>query len=380
MNNQNNTKFDRYLQKQLEDRLFKGDIIVIYGPRQVGKTTLVKALAEKYSDAKYILCDTPENSEFWSRPSLVDLQRYIGSTRILILDEAQSVENIGLTLKNIFDNFPDLQVIATGSSSFELSNKIKEALTGRKWELFMYPISMSELLRTHDFTEVKSFIPELLRVGMYPKILTSAQDDIEQRLDFLTSDYLFKDVLKFEKVQSSRVLKDLLIALALQLGKEVSFRELGELVGINKQTVERYIDLLQKAFIIFPLFPLSRNQRNEINKTRKIYFYDLGIRNSLIKNLNKINLRNDIGALWENFCIIERQKANAKNSIRVNSYFWRNYQQAEIDYIEEKDGQYHPFEIKWKKTNVKLPKGFADSYDFTDFKVITPESIWDFIE
>lgn len=372
-------QFDRYLQSQLENRLFKGEIIVVYGPRQVGKTTLVQSIIKKYEKSKYVLCDTAEDLEFWNRPTLVDLRRFIGDTKILVLDEAQAIENIGLTLKNIYDSFPDLQIIATGSSSFELSNKVKEALTGRKWELFMYPLSLLEVSKSYDFIQLKNMLPEFLRIGMYPKILNSDLGEIEQRLEFLTSDYLFKDILKFERVQSPKLLKDLLTALALQVGQEVSYRELGELIGANKSTVERYIDLLQKAFIIFTLNPLSRNQRNEINSSRKIYFYDLGIRNSLIKNLNQIQLRSDIGALWENFCILERLKYNANKSNRVNHYFWRTYNQAEIDYIEEKSGMFRPFEFKWKKSKAGLPKAFMENYKHTDFQVINQENIWEFV-
>jgi uncharacterized protein len=373
------TKFDRYLKAQLNYRLFKGEVIVIYGPRQVGKTTLVKSLLEEHKDARYVLCDTVENLEFWSQPTISNLKNFIGSTKILILDEAQAVKNIGLTLKNIYDNFPNIQVVATGSSSFELSNKIKEALTGRKWELFMYPISISELATSYNFVELKTMLPDLLRTGLYPKILTSSPDDVDSRLNFLTGDYLFKDVLKFERVQSPKILRDLLLALAFQIGQEVSYRELASLLGVNKATVERYIDLLEKAFIIFTLRPLSRNQRKEIATSRKIYFYDLGIRNSLINNFNRVDLRNDIGAMWENFCIIERQKFNAQRQNKVNTYFWRTYDQAEIDYVEEQGGDFQTFEFKWKKPKAKLPKAFLDAYPTSSYQVVNSDNVWDFV-
>lgn len=339
-------------------------IIILYGPRRVGKTTLVNEIISKFkTNSTYLDCTDPRVREILQNQGIQELKSRFENLNLLVLDEAQLVNNIGQTLKLFADHFPKLQVIATGSSSFELSNKIVEPLTGRHHTYYLYPISYLEKYPTKDIFWPNG-LENWLIYGSYPTIIT--QDSIEkkqQELNLLTSDYLFKDILALENIKNSNLLRNLLEALALQLGSEVSYTELGNLLGVSKNTVEKYIDLLEKSYIIFKLYPLSRNPRKEISKTKKIYFYDLGIRNTLIRNLNPLKLRQDSGALWENFCIIERLKSNSYKSKLLNTYFWRTYSQVEIDYIEEYSGKLFAFKFKLNKASQHVvPKYFADFY------------------
>ena len=339
-------------------------IIILYGPRRVGKTTLVNEIITKLkTNSKYLDCTDPRVREILQNQGIDDLKSRFEDLDLLVLDEAQLVINIGQTLKLFADHFNNLQVIATGSSSFELSNQIVEPLTGRHHTYYLYPISYLERYPKKDILWPNG-LENWLIYGSYPTIIT--EDSVQkkqQELNLLTSDYLFKDILALENIKNSNLLRNLLEALALQLGSEVSYTELGNLLGVSKNTVEKYIDLLEKSYIIFKLHPLSKNPRKEISKTKKIYFYDLGIRNTLIRNLNPLKLRQDSGALWENFCIIERLKANRYQQRLLNSYFWRTYSQVEIDYIEEHSGKLFTFEFKINKIGqIILPRYFADFY------------------
>lgn len=370
----------RTIQKGIEARLFKGKVIIIYGARQVGKTTLIKEIQKKYPDVSiYFNCDEPDIREAFTNVTSTEIKNFIGTKRLVFLDEAQRVENIGLSLKIMADTFPDVQVVATGSSSFELSNKINEPLTGRKYEFHLYPFSLNELKELYSWPEILRILETRILLGMYPEIVQTGQDEVRALLKNITSSYLYKDVFQYQSIKNPDVLEKLLRLLALQVGNEVSYNELAGSLGIDKKTVSSYIRILEKAFVVFRLGPFSRNLRNELTKLRKIYFYDTGIRNTLINNFNNFDLRQDVGALWENFIISERLKFNSNQGRDVNIYFWRTHQQQEIDYIEEKDGRLSGFEFKWKKGPFKAPKLFIDSYPDSSVELVTKENFKDFL-
>ena len=300
---------------------------------------------------------------------------------MVIIDEVQRIKNIGITLKLIIDNFADIQVIATGSSSFELSNEIVEPLTGRKYEYYLYPFSISEIRSIYSGLEIDRLIEKRIILGMYPEILLDERS-AERNLKEITRSYLYKDVLKYQNIKNPEILEKLLQALSLQVGNEVSYNELSSTVGIDKKTVQSYISILEKAFIIFRLNPFSRNLRNELRKLRKIYFFDTGIRNALINNLNLLSLRNDTGGLWENFLISERIKNNSNHFIDKNIYFWRIHNTEEIDYIEEEAGKINAYEFKLKnKKSLKLrmPKKFTSEYKDSSYKIIDRKNYLEFI-
>ncbi len=371
----------RKIQKLIEKDLYKGKVIVIYGPRQSGKTTLVKKIIEKQTNSKYLLCELPEVSEILSSQSMERIVSYFGNNKLIVLDEAQTVKNIGRILKLIVDTNPKIQIIATGSSSFELSNEIIEPLTGRKYEYKLLPLSVEEIVNSKDKLAADMELEQYLIYGQYPGVYTSKEGKNEILLQEISSSYLFKDILAFQDIRNSEVLFKLLQMLALQIGNEVSFTELSNSLGIDQLTVQKYIDLLEKIFIIHRLTPFSRNLRNELNKKRKIYFYDLGIRNALIRNFNPIEIRNDIGALWENFCINERLKYLLNNQIFVNTYFWRTWEGQELDYIEDGKGKLSGYEFKWRKEERKVnrPKKWLEEYKDSSFKVINKENYIDFV-
>lgn len=373
-------KYKRLVQDAIEQSLFKEKIIIIYGARQVGKTTLVKTIQEKYIDTSlYLNVDEPDIRASLEGKSSTELFKLFGEKKFIIIDEAQRVKNIGLTLKLIIDNNPGIQVIATGSSSFELSNSISEPLTGRKFEFHLYPLSIQELRSKYNTLELNRVLENFLLNGMYPEVVNLPTNDAKSRIQEISKSYLYKDILQFQDIRNSDVLEKLLQALALQIGNEVSYNELANLLGIDKDTVSRYIQLLEKAFIIFSLKPYSKNLRKEIGKLRKIYFYDLGIRNSIINNFNPLNLRTDIGALWENFLISERIKFNNNSSRIVNNYFWRTYDKKEIDYIEDENGKLSGYEFKYSDDKYKNASDFLNSYKDSTLKLINKDNYLDFI-
>jgi hypothetical protein len=373
--------FNRAIEPLIEKQLFKGKIIIIYGARQVGKTTLSKDLLKKHQigGSLYLNCDEPDIKQSLENKTSTELKQIIGDKKLIVIDEAQRVRDIGITLKLLVDNFPEIQIIATGSSSFDLSNHISEPLTGRSIEFRLYPISLLELKQQYSEIELSRLFERFLRFGNYPKVINSSPVEAPEIISAIAQNYLYKDILAFEKLKNPEILQKLLQALALQLGQEVSYTELANLLKINKITVEKYIQILEKSFVIFRLNPFSRNLRKEISKMRKIYFYDLGIRNSLIKNFNELALRTDVGAMWENFCIAERAKANTFNRKLVNTYFWRTQDQKEIDYLEEEGGKLKAFEFKWGEKKYKIPKEFIAAYPGTDIKVINKANIWELI-
>lgn len=366
----------RQLQKTIEQRMFSGKAIIVIGARQVGKSTLFRMILDK-QDCKTLQlnCDEPEVKDMLSGINTAELRLLIADNRIVVIDEAQRVENIGMTLKRITDNFPDVQLLVTGSSSFELQNRLSEPLTGRKFEYHLYPISTAEIMQSQGLLAVKQTLEQRLIFGSYPDILNHA-DDAKELLMNLAGSYLYKDLLSLESVRRPALLGKLLTAIALQVCSEVSYNELAQTVGTDNKTVEKYVDLLEKCYIIFRLNGFNRNLRTELKKGKKIYFYDNGIRNAILQNFAPLSLRQDTGALWENFIISERIKANHYAGRYVNSYFWRTTQQQEIDYVEESDGRFSVFEMKWnpRRANTQFPSSFLTAYDVREKAVVTPEN------
>ena len=372
---------ERRMQKVVEKRLYKGKAIVIIGPRQVGKTTLVKSIVEnlKNKTVLWLNGDEAETRELLSNTNSARLKAIVGQHEIVVIDEAQRIVNIGLTLKLLVDNVPTTQLIVTGSSVLELADEINEPLTGRKFEYFLFPLSFTEMVDATNLFEEMKLLEHRMIFGYYPEIVTNPGEEVEL-LQLLSGSYLYKDILKLGSVKKPPLLEKILQALAFQMGNEVSYHELSQLVGADAKTVERYIDLLEKSYVVFRLTSFSRNLRNELKKSRKIYFYDIGIRNSIIRNFSPTSMRQDIGALWENFLISERMKFNQLSGRWVNSYFWRTHTRQEIDYIEEYDGVLHAYEFKWNpKKRAKPPKIFFDSYPDATWHVVTKDNFEQFI-
>jgi predicted AAA+ superfamily ATPase len=371
----------RTLEQKIKQDLFKGKAIIIYGPRQCGKTTLIEKIATD-SGLSYLLKngDEPDTRELFGNITSTNLSTILGNKKLLIIDEAQRIPNIGLTIKLITDNIRDVQVIATGSSAFELAESIREPLTGRKYEHFLFPLSFEEMSAHIGRTEERRLLEYRLIYGYYPDIINHPGEE-PRLLNLLSDSYLYKDLFAYEKIKKPSLLVKLLKALALQLGNEVSFNELSRLVGADKETVERYIDLLEKAFVIFTLPAFNRNLRTEIRKSRKIYFFDNGIRNAIIANFSATGLRTDTGALWENFLVSERRKVISYYDLFGNSYFWRTMQQQEIDYLEDRDGILHAYEFKWNPDKKeRIPLTFSKAYPNSIFNVINPKTFGSFVE
>lgn len=372
---------ERLLKNLIEKRLYRNKAIIVIGPRQVGKTTLLKMLV---SDTKNKVlewnCDEPDVRRRLTEPTSTELKAEIGDANLILIDEAQRIKNIGITLKLLIDIYPEKQVIATGSSAIEMSNSINEPLTGRKYEYVMYPFSCEELFNEFGEQEERRMLERRLIYGSYPKVVNNSGEERET-LTELVGSYLYKDIFSFQDVRKPEIIEQLLQALALQIGSEVSYNELGRLLGLNTATVQRYIDLLEKSYVVFHLRSFSRNVRSELKKSRKIYFYDNGVRNALIGDYKPLALRNDTGALWENYIIAERLKHNAYNSFYGKSYFWRTQQQQEIDYIEDIDGVLHTYEFKWNEgKHPRLTDTFAKAYPDHSFTVVSPENYRSFVK
>lgn len=370
----------RLLQAEVSKRLFKGKAILLFGPRQSGKSTLVDNLLKAMNQSwLYLNGDEADVREMLTNTTSAKLKAIAGNNKIIFIDEAQRISNIGLTLKLFTDQLKDIQVIATGSSAFELSGKVNEPLTGRKYEYMLYPLCFSEMVQYHGLLEEKRLLGQRLIYGYYPEIVTS-QGEEKELLKLLANSYLYKDLLILEQISKPVLLEKLLKALALQVGNEVSYHELAQIVEADKGTVEKYIDLLEKAFVIFRLPALSRNVRNEIKKGKKIYFYDCGIRNAILSNFNPVQSRTDIGALWENFIMAERLKFLRYKGIETVQYFWRTTQQQEIDLIEETNQQFAAFEFKWnEKAKARFPQTFIGNYPTSSTRIITPGNMEEFI-
>ncbi|MBI5220171.1 MAG: ATP-binding protein [Bacteroidia bacterium] len=369
----------RTIEKKIKERLFKHKAIIIFGARQVGKTTLVNKIINEIGEkTMWLNGDEADARELLTDTTSGRLKAYFGNSKIVVIDEVQRINNIGLTLKLITDQIKDVQVIATGSSAFELANSINEPLTGRKFEFYLYPLSFSEMVNEQNLLFEKRLLEHRLIYGYYPEIVTNQGREAEL-LKLLAGSYLYKDLLMLEGIKKPVLLEKILKALALQVGSEVSFNEIGNLVHANSETVEKYVGLLEKVYVIFQLNAYSRNVRNEIRKGKKIYFYDNGIRNAILSNFNLINSRTDVGALWENYIISERIKFMNNNNEFVTTYFWRTTQQQEIDYIEERKGNLSAYEIKWKKNKVHFPVTFTKAYPDCDYKVINSDNFFKFI-
>lgn len=365
---------ERAIKDAILKNLFRGKVIILYGARQVGKTTLAREIEALHRGSSiYLNCDEPDIREAFTDKTSTQMKAFIGDKRLVILDEAQQVRNIGHSLKLLRDSFPGMQVLATGSSSFELADKVSEPLTGRKAEFTLYPFSVKELDGLYSPVESGRLLERRLIYGMYPEIALAGGAP-EPQLKSLARSYAYKDILKYHNIKNHEVLEKLLQALALQVGSEVSYNELASLLGVDKNTVASYIQVLEKAFIVFRLGPFSRNLRNELKKLRKIYFYDTGLRNALINNLNPLSLRQDAGALWENFVIAERRKLLSNLGEDRPAYFWRTQQKQELDYVETFGDGLLAAEIKWGKAKKRPPRAFAEAYPAASFASLNKEN------
>lgn len=366
----------RSLEKNIIPLLNGSKAIIIMGARQVGKSTLLRQMLGGHEGVVWMNGDEQDIRELFGEITSTRMRAILGNNKLLVVDEAQRIPDIGLKLKLITDQIPEVQVIATGSSSFELANKINEPLTGRKREFHMFPLTFAEMVAHTNFLEETRMIPHRMVYGYYPEVVSNPGDE-RAILKELSDSYLYKDILSLDSINKPDKLVRLLKALALQIGSQVSYNEIGNLIGLDSKTVERYIDVLEKSYIVFRLGTFSRNHRNELKSSRKIYFWDLGIRNAVIGNLAPLESRTDTGELWENFAIAERLKKNAYLNSYSQSYFWRTRQQHEIDYLEEEDGRLHAYEFKWneRKANVKCPVSFKTAYPEADFLVVTPKNV-----
>lgn len=361
---------ERNIKKDIESSLFKGKVIVIQGPRQVGKTTLAKELLKKYGNEKnYVNCDIVSNAQAMAVQNPKPLREFLGDGKLFVIDEAQKVKNIGLNLKILVDTYPEIQIIATGSSSFSLSAQIGEPLVGRMFKYILYPFSIKEIYGNSKPTD--NDLDALLVYGSYPDVITSKAASKRDYLTMLSSNFLYKDIAGFEEIRNPELLRNLLQLLAHQIGREVSYNELATKLEVRRETVIRYIYILEEAFIVFRLYPFSRNLRKEIGRKTKIYFYDLGVRNAIINKFEPTKDRDDIGALWENFCVIERKKQIQDNRWYRGTYFWRTTSQKEIDYLEEYDGALYAYEFKWSNRDYKVPKEFINAYPGSSATIVT---------
>lgn len=370
---------ERLLRNQIEKRWDDDRILLITGPRQVGKTTLLHKICNEKGDYLFLNGDDAATRESLTNISKKKWENIIGRHKTVFIDEAHRIDSIELGVKIIYDQIKGVKVLLSGSSAIDLNSRMKEPLTGRKWEFSLFPISWKEYMDHSNFIEARGDLENRLIFGMYPEVMTNAHDQ-EDLLYELANSYLFKDLYEYQGIRNPEMLTKLLVALALQMGNEVSYNELAQLLQIDRATVEKYISLLEKTFVIFRLPALNTNKRNELKNTRKIFFYDNGIRNAVLKNFNPLSLRNDVGALWENFLIAERMKYNYYSRIRHNAFFWRNYHQQEVDYVEEIKGQFYPFEFKWNpKKKAKLPSSFSKHYGDSHFDVIHRDNFEEFV-
>lgn len=368
----------RIIKKNIEKDIDSGKIIVLIGARQVGKTTLFEQISMGNDQVLQLNCDNYDDRLDLEQKTSTQLRQLINGYKMVVIDEAQRVKNIGLTLKMIADLKLPTQVLVTGSSSLDLASEINEAATGRLWEYNLYPLSTQELVNATSIREEKRLLEHRLIYGTYPEVVTHPAD-ARRILTNLTNNYLYKDVLEYKGIKKPDLLQRLVRALALQVGSEVSYNELANMLGVNKETIENYIDLLEKCYVVFRLPSYSRNLRSEIKKGKKIYFYDNGIRNALINNFATLELRNDVGALWENYLISERLKMHKYNSSYTEMYFWRSTTQQEVDLVEVVDGNISAFEIKWRKPKAKLPSSFVEAYPNATLQIINTDNYINFL-
>lgn len=367
--------------ESLESLVSPNKVVVIYGPRRCGKTTLINKYLEQES-GKYLLVSGEDIivQEFLNSQSIAKLQQFIGNNNLLVIDEAQKIKGIGLNLKLIVDHIKDIKVVVTGSSAFDLAREVGEPLTGRKFTLKLFPLAQLELMQIEERHETVANLESRLIYGSYPDVVLAGDSRMrEMHLKEIVSSYLYKDILELEGIKHPDKIVRLLQLLVYQIGKEVSLTEIGTQLGISKNTVERYLELLEKSFVLYRLTGFSRNLRKEISKSSRYYFYDNGIRNALINNFNPLSLRDDTGMLWENYIIMERLKKQEYTGISANNYFWRTYNQKEVDLIEERAGNLFGYEIKWKKGKVKPPREWLEGYSNASYEVIDRENYLEFI-
>lgn len=369
--------FERIIENTIKEKVNSGKTIVIVGARQVGKTTLLNQILNN-KEYLFLDCDDPTTRGLLQNPTTEQIRTIIGDFKFVFIDEAQRIPGIGLTLKIITDQLKGVQLFVSGSSSFDLGNALNEPLTGRKWEYELFPISWEEYENKIGIVKSEQQLENRLLFGFYPEVINN-QGNERETLKNLVNSYLYRDILAFSEIRKPEVLEKLLQALALQMGNEVNYNELAQLIGINKVTVQKYIEILEKGYIVFRLNSFSKNIRNEIKQNRKIYFYDNGIRNMIIGNFNQLDLRLDKGALWENFLVSERRKQNIYKDTFAKMYFWRTKQQQEIDFVEEMNGEITGFEFKWKSKNTKFPQNFIATYN-ADGLVIDRKNFRSFIK
>lgn len=365
---------------QLAEKVANGKVLIIYGPRQVGKTTLLETFIKETNEKTlFVSGEDYRTQKIFSNNDTAAILEFTEGYEVLIIDEAQAIENIGLGLKLLVDNRKDIKVIATGSSSFDLANQVGEPLVGRSKVLTLFPVAQMELNKQFNRYELKENLEEYLIFGSYPEIITNKTHEKKKDLiSEIANAYLFKDILTHQNLRNSKKLRQILQLLAFQIGSEVSLNEIANAINLDVKTVDKYLDLLEKAFVIKSLSGFSRNLRSEVNQKKKYYFFDLGIRNAIISNFNKIELRNDMGALWENFLFMERLKKLSYTKVFNNLYFWRTYRQKEIDLIQESSGTLFAFEFKWGKKQPQPPKLFLNTYENSEFEVINKENYLDF--
>ena len=366
----------RLIEEKIKKKIGTGKAILVIGARQVGKTTLIKGIL-RGEDFLFLDADDPTVRLMLSEPNTEQLRTIIGNNKTVFLDEAQRIPGIGLTLKIIIDQFKDVQLLVSGSSSFDLGNALNEPLTGRKWEYQLFPVCWEEFENSVGYLKSEQQLEDRLLYGLYPDVINN-QGKEKEILKELVNSYLYRDILAFSEIRRPEILDKLLRALALQMGSEVNFNELAQLLEINKVTVQKYIDILEKGYIIFRLNSFSRNLRNEIKLNRKLYFLDNGIRNMIIGNFSPLDIRQDKGALWENFLVSERVKQNLYKDTYASIYFWRTKQQQEIDFVEEKDGIISGYEFKWKNKKTKVPETFLKTYN-SKVKVIARNNFREFV-
>ena len=377
----------KYVERSISDRfskkVVKGKVLVLLGARRVGKTELINHYLKNISSGDYLKFNGEDvnHVNLFLERSIENYTRILGRTKLLVIDEAQKIPNIGLTLKLIVDSFPQLKVIATGSSVFDLANKLGEPLVGRKNTLYLHPFAQMEFNSQENYLETKSKLEERMIFGSYPELEQyHGWDEKRDYLNEIVNSYLFRDILTFEGIRQADKIIDLLRLIAFQVGKEVSLQELGSQLQMGKNTVERYLDLLSKVFVIFKLKGFSRNLRKEVSKMNRWYFYDNGVRNAIIGNFNRLNLRNDVGEIWENYLVSERMKFQNNTGMFVNNYFWRTYTQQELDWVEEENGQLRAYEFKWnQKRKAKVPSAWRETYPKAVFERITQNNYIEWI-
>lgn len=369
---------ERYIKDNIENKLYKGKTIILTGARRVGKTHVCKYLAETY-EGIYYNCDLQETKDLLDSESKAVLGAMTQGRKLVIFDEAQTIPRIGMKLKILHDSFPEVQFIATGSSSFDLVNRTAEPLTGRSREYTMYPISFNELVQHQGLAETHGQLERLLQYGSYPEVLSLSGNEQLEELQNIASNYLYRDILQLGDLKKPHLILDILRLLAFQIGAEVSLTEIANTTNTSVRTISSYIEMLEKSYVLFSIPGFSRNLRKEVGKSRKYYFYDLGIRNAIIRNFNPMSLRNDVGMLWENFCIIERMKRDEQTRSFKNRYFWRTYDRQEIDYIEEYDGELKGYEMKYSSEKYKRPAIFLKTYENSSIELINRKNYLDFV-